>query len=150
VRLTRTLLAVALVACGAAMRAHAVAVLEYGSSASLALDAGGSHWFVNAGGAGVIDTGLITQGISDTARGGSQAAATSAYASIGALGAASLASSSGSLLEGGQATNDLAWTTDFLVTGTPGRRLRTPLPPRWRASPPSAACRRRWAAPAAA
>lgn len=103
--------------------ARAAPTLEYGTSAYLALDAGSSHWFVNAGGAGVTDTGLITQAISDNARGGAQAASTSGYASIGALGAAGSALSSGSFVEGGQAGDDLSWYTDVLVTGTPGTRV---------------------------
>lgn len=119
----RSILSVTMLAAALALPARAAPVLDYGSAAFLALDAGGSHWFVNAGGAGVTDTGLITQGISDTARGGAQVASTSAYASVGALGAASFALSSGALLEGAQASNDLSWYTDFLVTGTPGTKV---------------------------
>jgi hypothetical protein len=103
--------------------ARAAVALDYGVGAFMFVDAGGSHWFTNAGGAGVTDTGLITQGVSDTARGGAQIASTSAYASLGSLGGHVLASSSGTVLEGAQGSNDLSWYTDFLVTGTPGTRV---------------------------
>lgn len=103
--------------------ARAVPVLDHGVGAFVFVDAGSAHWFVNAGGAGVSDTGLITQGVSDTARGGAQIASTSAYASLGALGGAVLASTNGALLETAQGSNDLSWYADLLVTGVPGTKV---------------------------
>jgi len=112
-----------LLAGAMALPARAAPVLDYGVGAFVFVDAGGSHWFTNAGGAGVTDTGLITQSVSDTARGGAQLASTSAYANLGWLGGKVLASTSGALLETAQGSDDLSWYTDFLVTGTPGTRV---------------------------
>jgi hypothetical protein len=71
----------------------------------------------------VADTSLITQGVSDTARGGAQIASTSAYARLGSLGGNVLASTHGALLETAQGSNDLTWYTDFLVTGAAGTKV---------------------------
>lgn len=103
--------------------ARAAPVLDYGTGAFVFVDAGSSHWFTNAGGAGVLDTGLITQSVGDTARGGVQAASTSAYASVGSLGGNVVASSAGTLLESAQGSNDLSWYADLLVTGIPGTKV---------------------------
>ncbi len=104
--------------------ARAAPVLEYGVSAFISIDAGGSHWHVNVYESNTVtSTGVFSQGVADSAGGGAQGALTSAYASVGALGGKVLAVASGYPLGAGQGSNDLNWYTDLLVTGTPGTRV---------------------------
>ncbi len=98
-------------------------VLDWGAQATLALDAGSVHWFSDQGGAHTTATGLVTQAVSDHVGGGAQAASTSAYASIGALGGVVHAEAGAFALSSGQGSNDLSWYADLLITGTPGTRV---------------------------
>lgn len=103
--------------------ARAQVVLDWSVDASLSLDAGAQHWFVNLGGPQVAGTGLVTQAVSDTVGGGAQAAVTSAYASLGTMGGLVHAEAGAFALSSGQGFNDLSWSTDLLITGTPGTRV---------------------------
>lgn len=122
--LLRSIAAFALLAAIGLLPARAAPVLELGVTASLFADAGDTHWFVNLADTGpAAGTGTVTQAISDHWLGGAQSAATSAYASLGALGGVAQASSTGTLLSGGQAGDDLGWTADLLITGSPGEKV---------------------------
>jgi hypothetical protein len=106
----------------------ALCVPVYGGSAYVASDAGRTHTHQNAAfdsDSGTTTTGVITQSLADNHNFGAQAAATSAYASVGALGGKVQASStSGSSPSAAQAFDDLSWYFDWKPTGAAGSTVK--------------------------
>lgn len=106
----------------------ASAVPIYGVSAFVFTDAGNAHTFQNVQFdpvANVATTGVITQALADNAFFGAQSAATSAYASVGALGGKVQAFSAfGSSPSSAQAADDLSWYFDWTPTGIAGTKVQ--------------------------